>query len=70
MSPEQMLKQYQSKIVRGPNGLEVHPVNNNMVDIFHGEGWENQSRYRRIKGKWTHVGGVILPADVLKEVLK
>lgn len=70
MNTEQLLRQYNNKVVRGPDGLQAHPINNNMVDIFHGEGWTNQSRYRRIKGKWTHVGGVLLPQAMLTSVLK
>jgi len=69
MTNDQMLRQYKAKIVK-TNGFLAYAVNHNTKDIFMGDGWENQSRYRLIRGHPCHMSGVRLSAVILDQAFK
>lgn len=37
--------------------LHFKKIGNNLVDVFKGEGFQNPTRYRLIKGTWTWISG-------------
>ena len=39
-------------------------------DIFMGDGWKNWSRYRFIKGVYTHIDGNRLPRNIIEKIKK
>jgi hypothetical protein len=39
-----------------------------IYDIFLGEGWKNWSRYRFVKGIYTHLEGTRLSRHIIEEV--
>ena len=39
------------------NGLQIHPIERGLFDVFDGEGWETHGRYRNYHGRWFHVSG-------------
>lgn len=66
----QLLKQAQRNRIKLADGRIIHKVNNFVFDVFADEGWENHSRYQRVKGNWVHISGTKLTADSLKQVVQ
>lgn len=47
------------------NGLQIHPVERGMYDVFSGDGFDTHSRYRNYKGVWHHMRGERLDKALL-----
>jgi hypothetical protein len=62
MSPEQLVKQYKDKVIKKDN-VQIHKITNSLVDVFQGDGWRTCSRYRKMKGTWTHLSDPRLAAS-------
>lgn len=46
-----------SRIIK-VNGLQFHPIERGLYDVFGGQGFATAGRYRHYKGRWFHVSGV------------
>ncbi len=49
-------------------GIVVFPMSHGVFDVFQ-DGWKVYSRYRRFKGRYIHLGGAVLPADLLENLV-
>lgn len=65
MNTQQMLNQYEEKTGLTKTGHFIYKSTNTLVDVFSGEGWASCSRYRRLRGKWVHLSGPKLSAEVV-----
>ncbi len=50
--------------------MKLYTIFASLVDVFSGDGWENWSRWRLIKGHWIQVGGPTIkhPALIIKSL--
>jgi len=61
-----MAKRANERIIK-TNGLQIHPVERGVYDVFSGEGFNLHSRYRNYKGVWHHMSGERLDKALLPE---
>jgi len=57
MTREQQMASNAAVRITKINGLQLHPVERGLFDVFDGDGFTHHSRYRHYKGKWFHVSG-------------
>ena len=52
--------------------MKLYPIFPSLVDVFAGDGWENWSRWKSIKGTWFQIGGSKInhPALILKSLME
>ena len=55
---------------RGIQMFKIYPIFTTLVDVFQGDGWENWTRIRKVKGQWQIVRGLSLSSESLASVTK
>jgi hypothetical protein len=68
MNQEIAINQYKSH-TGNVGDLHFKKIGNNLVDIFSGEGFNNPTRLRLIKGAWQWIAGPKLHAKELVPVI-
>ena len=52
--------------------MKLYKIFQTLIDVFQDDGWEQWSRWKRIKGNWFQVAGTPIehPAFIIRELKK